>query len=60
MMTDGSGVSVSCVTAPMRAPAAEAAELPTLRAAGMGSEGDRVTDRQRSSHSSVVPPQPRT
>jgi hypothetical protein len=60
MMMAGLGLSPSCPDEFSRAPAAAAAELPTCRAAGTGRDGVLVSERQRSSHSSVVPPQPRT
>ena len=60
MMTAGLGLSPSCPDEFNRAPAAAAAERPTCRAAGTGRDGVLVSERQRSSHSSVVPPQPRT
>ena len=60
MMIEGSGVSATGDTAPMRAPALAAADRPALRAVSTGRDGVLVSDRHRSSHSSVVPPQPLT
>ena len=60
MMIDGSGQSPTWVAELMRAPAVAASERPDCRAADTGRDGDLVSERHRSSHSSVVPPQPRT
>jgi hypothetical protein len=60
MMIDGSGPSPAGDAALIRAPAVAASELPDCRASDTGSDGVLVSERQRSSHSSVVPPQPRT
>ena len=60
MMTEGSGLSPTCDTEPIRAPAVAASELPASRDSDSGRDGDLVSERHRSSHSSVVPPQPRT
>jgi hypothetical protein len=60
MMIEGSGLSPACETAPILAPAVAASELPECRDADNGSDGELVSERHRSSHSSVVPPQART
>ncbi len=60
MMTAGSGVSESNAAELIRAPAVAASELPALRAVESGSDGDLVSERQRSSHASGVPPHPLT
>ena len=59
-MTEGSGVSAMGLIEPMRAPAEAAVEPPDGRASSSGRVGALVSDRHRSSHSSVVPPHPRT
>ena len=60
MMIEGSGVSATGLIEPIRAPADAAVEHPAGRAASSGRVGVLVSDRHRSSHSSVVPPQPLT
>jgi hypothetical protein len=60
MMTEGSGASSTGIVAPRRAPASAASELPPGLAPSSGTDGALFSDRQRSSHSSVVPPQART
>ena len=59
-MIDGSGVSAAGLIEPMRAPAEAAVEHPAGRASSSGRVGALVSDRHRSSHSSVVPPHPLT
>jgi hypothetical protein len=59
-MIEGSGVSAAGLIEPMRAPAEAAVEEPAGRAACSGRVGALVSDRHRSSHSSVVPPHPLT
>ena len=59
-MIEGSGVSATGLIEPMRAPAEAAVEHPAGRASTRGRVGALVSDRHRSSHSSVVPPQPLT
>jgi hypothetical protein len=59
-MIEASGLSAACDTEPMRAPASAAAEPTVCRASDSGTDGVLVSERQRSSHSSVVPPQPLT
>jgi hypothetical protein len=60
MMIEGSGVSAIGLIEPIRAPAEAAVEFPAGRASTSGRVGALVSDRHRSSHSSVVPPQPLT
>lgn len=60
MMTEGSGPSPACVAELIRAPAVAASDWPDCRVAATGNDGDLVSARHRSSHSSVVPPQPLT
>jgi hypothetical protein len=60
MMIEGSGVSATGLIEPMRAPAEAALEHPAGRVSSSGRVGALVSDRHRSSHSSVVPPHPRT
>ena len=60
MMIEGSGLSPTCDTDPILAPAVAASERPACRDAATGRDGDLVSERHRSSHSSVVPPQPLT
>ena len=57
---DGSGVSTGALIEPIRAPAEAAVEHPAGRAVSSGSVGALVSERHRSSHSSMVPPQPLT
>jgi hypothetical protein len=59
-ITEGSGVSAMGLIEPIRAPAEAAVEHPAGRASTSGRVGALVSDRHRSSHSSVVPPQPLT
>jgi hypothetical protein len=59
-MIEGSGVSAMGLIEPMRAPAEAAVEHPVGRASTRGRVGALVSDRHRSSHSSMVPPQPLT
>ncbi len=59
-MIDGSGVSATGLIEPMRAPAEAAVEDPAGRAASSGRVCALVSERHRSSHSSVVPPHPLT
>jgi hypothetical protein len=59
-MIEGSGVSAAGLIEPMRAPAEAAVEDPAGRAVCSGRVGALVSDRHRSSHSSLVPPHPRT
>ena len=59
-MTEGSGLSAIGLTEPMRAPAEAAVEHPAGLASSSGRVGALVSDRHRSSHSSVVPPHPLT
>ena len=60
MMIEGSGVSAAGLIEPMRAPAEAAVEHPAGRASTRGRVGALVSDRHRSSHSSMVPPHPLT
>ena len=60
MMTEGSGVSAAGLIEPIRAPAEAAVEHPAGLASSSGRVGALVSDRHRSSHSSVVPPHPLT
>jgi hypothetical protein len=59
-MTEGSGVSATGLVEPMRAPAEAAVEHPAGLASSSGRVGALVSDRHRSSHTSVVPPHPLT
>jgi hypothetical protein len=59
-ITEGSGVSAIGLIEPMRAPAEAAVEPPAGLASRSGRVGALVSDRHRSSHSSVVPPHPLT
>jgi hypothetical protein len=60
MMIEGSGVSAAGLIDPIRAPAEAAVEHPAGLAPSSGRVGALVSDRHRSSHSSVVPPHPLT
>ena len=59
-MTEGSGASATGLIEPTRAPAEAAVEHPAGLASSSGRVGALVSDRHRSSHSSVVPPHPLT
>ena len=59
-MTEGSGVSAAGLLEPTRAPAEAAVEHPAGRASSSGRVGALVSERHRSSQSSMVPPHPRT
>ena len=60
MIAAGSGASALAESGPMRAPAVAAVEHPADRLGSSDKAGVCVSDRHRSSHSSMVPPQPLT